>query len=141
MIVHGKVFGQILDRVLEENLALQKQGIRNKDALSTESWLTEYCTVQLGYGRCTGKTTAIADRASSSDLVIVCNGGMVGNFNKIQRFNPVVAPLDYLISRKCILAGKKIDRIWVDDASYAIDPSSIMDIAISTRAKQIILIG
>lgn len=135
-------FGRILDDVLAENIAHQSLSLHNRKLMSTRDWLEEYCTISLGYARQTGKTTAIAQRASRRDLVVALNTGMAKIIKDAAVFDPHIVIQKKAADRnQTVFRGRQYDRIWVDDASLFTGLDSILDIAVQCRAIQIILIG
>ena len=135
------LLGEILDKALEANLELQRKMISNRQNLLPHYWTREFATVVLNYGRQTGKTSSIAARATSADLVILHNTMMVNDFNAQLFWKPTLTSIKNL--ENDMFRGKKFDRLWVDNASYMkkSDIDNVYVMALITGTKQVILIG
>jgi hypothetical protein len=135
--------GEVLDKALEANLERQMVMQSNRAFLPPHSWLKEFATIRLDYGRQTGKTTAIKRRASSRDLVVQWRGSLSKDFSSEVFFNPQVVTLKDLEYPHHKLRGHSYDRIWVDNASMVTDEqlNLVYYHALLCSAKQIILIG
>lgn len=68
-------FGNIVDSLRQFNMGRQIEFVTQKmrDSMSDEQFASEFKTVRINAGRCTGKTTYIAERADSCDLIVVGN--------------------------------------------------------------------
>lgn len=133
-------FGQILDAVLAANLERQVAADRYRATMSAKQWLEEFGTVQLGYGRGIGKTTTIGMRATSKDLVITHNQGMMRVLMESKIYFPTVITQDDVKFDKHFW-DRKYDRIWVDESSLFNNLDLVLERGVETKVRQIILIG
>lgn len=134
-------FGGILDAALAENQRQQLRMTSHKASLSSSQWLEEFATVSLSIGRATGKSSAIKLRASRSDLVVVKDAQEARWFKAETFNNPMVIHYAQLTADLNPTQGKCFDRIWVDNASTIDGLCEVLEAAVYTSAKQIILIG
>ncbi len=136
-------FGAILDAALAKNLEQQISNKSVKYTLPQANWLQEFGTVAISLGRATGKTTAIARRASSSDLVITYSHYTALDLSKMCLYNPIVKDIEGLIRSVPGAQYKKFDRIWVDNASMILGAHAgyILKLASEAKAIQLILVG
>lgn len=137
-------FGQILDMALDENLKRQQVFASNKQAISATDWLLEYATVQLNFGRQTGKTTAIQRRATSRDLVVTWNSANARWLAAEAFFKPQIVTIRNLEEPAYAIRGHSYDRIWVDNAMTILSDTDLLNVyrtAVMTSAKQVILLG
>lgn len=103
----------------------------------------------LDIGRNTGKTSLMAEKCQTNDLIIVLYGNMFDRINRIIRrrehtqdcrISPVMCTVRSAESK---LRGFRVNRIWIDDASIVEHHATydMYPLLYMLDPKQIILLG
>ena len=131
----------IFEQAIEFNKGLIEERISQKQYIGEVGFAKEYATVRLGLGRQIGKTTAIARRAKSTDIVFSYN--LACSKNMTERL--AYWGFQHVENRPATSAtddDQVYDTVWIDDATH-IKPETLNKIyeSYAHRAKQFVLVG
>lgn len=135
---------EILGKLMLANMDNQtKFAIRECDPLY--HYAKQFKTVQLDFGRATGKTTAIKEWASAGDIVFAHNTRWKQELIKFLDANNrdiTVLTFDDAQRNFSTLSKKNNFRVWFDETGlFGPEQVDFVYVMLASRAKQFILLG